>query len=177
MAALEIIALNTTTPQLRAPGAGDTYSAPRLIELAANIKFPATQVPSADVNVLDDYEEGTWTPTLFGGTTAGTTTYIVQVGKYVKIGNIVTCTIALSISAKDGTGDVRIGNVPFNAGYWGAGAAFSGVTLANKQVTVYGSAGGTYLWFRDVTTGAIAFADMANISASFAVYGSFSFLI
>jgi hypothetical protein len=26
------------------------------------ITFPATQVPSADANTLDDYEEGTWTP-------------------------------------------------------------------------------------------------------------------
>ncbi len=35
---------------------------------ADGIKFPATQVSSADVNQLDDYEEGTWTPaTMFGG--------------------------------------------------------------------------------------------------------------
>ncbi|MDD5170311.1 MAG: hypothetical protein PHN75_15950, partial [Syntrophales bacterium] len=26
-----------------------------------NVKFPATQVPSADANTLDDYEEGAWT--------------------------------------------------------------------------------------------------------------------
>jgi len=33
MAALEIIALDTATPQLRAPGTGDTYSAPRALAL------------------------------------------------------------------------------------------------------------------------------------------------
>jgi hypothetical protein len=32
--------------------------------LTAGIPFPAVQVPSAGVNVLDDYEEGTWTPTI-----------------------------------------------------------------------------------------------------------------
>jgi hypothetical protein len=29
------------------------------------LKFPPTQVASADPNTLDDYEEGTWTPFLF----------------------------------------------------------------------------------------------------------------
>jgi hypothetical protein len=34
MAALEVVALDTVTPQLRAPGTGDTYSAPRALALA-----------------------------------------------------------------------------------------------------------------------------------------------
>ena len=28
------------------------------------VQFPATQVASADANCLDDYEEGTWTPSI-----------------------------------------------------------------------------------------------------------------
>jgi hypothetical protein len=35
--------------------------------LAQGLPFPVTQVASADSNTLDDYEEGTWTPTLYGG--------------------------------------------------------------------------------------------------------------
>lgn len=34
--------------------------------LAQGIPFPVTQVPSTDANTLDDYEEGTWTPILYG---------------------------------------------------------------------------------------------------------------
>ena len=34
MPALQIIALDTTTPRLRAPGSGDTYSAPRAVDIA-----------------------------------------------------------------------------------------------------------------------------------------------
>ena len=49
------------------------------------IKFPATQVPSADANTLDDYEEGTFTPSL---STPGTATYSTQDGKYTKIGRL-----------------------------------------------------------------------------------------
>jgi len=45
---------------------------------------------TAAANKLDDYEEGTWTPSI---TTAGGTlsvTYAERAGKYTKIGNIVT---------------------------------------------------------------------------------------
>lgn len=38
--------------------------------LAQGLPFPATQVSSTDVNTLDDYEEGTWTPILYGGALA-----------------------------------------------------------------------------------------------------------
>jgi hypothetical protein len=33
------------------------------------VQFPATQSASADANCLDDYEEGTWTPTVARGLT------------------------------------------------------------------------------------------------------------
>ena len=50
----------------------------------SGITFPATQVPSADANTLDDYEEGTWTP---GITNA--TSYSTRLARYTKIGNLV----------------------------------------------------------------------------------------
>jgi hypothetical protein len=49
------------------------------------ITFPATQSASSDANTLDDYEEGTWTPSL-----GGTATYTTQSGSYIKIGRMVT---------------------------------------------------------------------------------------
>jgi hypothetical protein len=51
---------------------------------AGGIAFPATAVAVADANTLDDYEEGTWTPSL-----GGTATYLAQGGRYTKIGRIV----------------------------------------------------------------------------------------
>jgi len=47
------------------------------------ITFPATQSASSDANTLDDYEEGTWTPTSPGGGYVFSTVS----GKYTKIGN------------------------------------------------------------------------------------------
>jgi hypothetical protein len=50
----------------------------------AGITFPATQSASSNANTLDDYEEGTWTPSL-----GGNTTYNGQSGNYIKIGKMV----------------------------------------------------------------------------------------
>ena len=54
------------------------------------ITFPATQSASTDANTLDDYEEGTWTPTVTAVTTTGSPAYA---GSYVKIGKQVTATM------------------------------------------------------------------------------------
>ena len=54
----------------------------------AGITFPATQSASSDANTLDDYEEGTWTPTQGAGLTVVGT--FSSTGKYTKIGNQVT---------------------------------------------------------------------------------------
>ena len=81
------------------------------------IVFPATQVASADANTLDDYEEGTWTPSL-----GGTTTYNGRVGRYTKIGRFVWAQCYLDVNLI-GTGSVNtISGLPFEAaGYEGAG--------------------------------------------------------
>jgi hypothetical protein len=85
-----------------------------VVELTSGqLKFPATQNASADANTLDDYEEGTFTPTYEGTTTAGTTTYTIQNGYYTKIGNIVTVIINLGWSGATGTGVSQVGGLPF----------------------------------------------------------------
>jgi hypothetical protein len=83
------------------------------IQTVDGITFPATQVASTDPNTLDDYEEGTWTPTVLGSTTAGTATYSTQVGTYTRIGRKVTLLGTLGYSAGTGTGNLNIGGLPF----------------------------------------------------------------
>jgi hypothetical protein len=87
---------------------------------AGGLAFPATAVAVADANTLDDYEEGSWTPAIAGGTTAGSYTYQASRtgGRYTKVGNMVTvwgvCRIATIVSA--GTGTLCITGLPFGAG-------------------------------------------------------------
>jgi len=82
---------------------------------SGQLKFPAVQIPSADVNTLDDYEEGTWTPVLTRFTTPSGHTYVSQEGTYTKIGNRVIATFLIVISATgvNGTGNNRITGLPF----------------------------------------------------------------
>jgi hypothetical protein len=81
----------------------------------SGITFPATQSASTNANTLDDYEEGTWTPTLTGSTgTIGSQTYSIQAGRYVKIGRFVLLTGYVTVSNKGSwTGSVRISGFPF----------------------------------------------------------------
>jgi hypothetical protein len=89
-----------------------------ILTLGAGIKFPATQVSSADANTLDDYEEGTWTPQLGSDSTQPTVSYGSQSGVYTKIGNTVYVELCLTwASISGGTGGATIKNLPFTPGY------------------------------------------------------------
>lgn len=67
-------------------------------------------------NTLDDYEEGTFTPTITGSSSNPTVTYITQAGKYTKVGNLVTVSIYLETSAfSGGGGDLQFSGLPFTS--------------------------------------------------------------
>ena len=79
---------------------------------SAGIYLGVTSATAA--NLLDDYEEGTFTPGLIdsaGGLGANLTT---QVGQYTKVGNLVTFSIRLNGDARTSTGNqVLISGLPF----------------------------------------------------------------
>ena len=80
------------------------------------ITFPATQSASTDANTLDDYEEGTWTPSIaFDGNSVGVTYSANNAGSYTKIGNRVYITGYLILTNKgSSTGSATIGGLPFS---------------------------------------------------------------
>jgi len=92
--------------------------------------FPATPNLSTDPNTLDDYAEGTFTPTVIGGTTAGTATYTVQNGRYTKIGRLVFVELYVNWSAGTGTGDLWIGGLPFNVA---GSSTYPGATISRAN--------------------------------------------
>ena len=111
------------------------------------ITFPATQSASSDANTLDDYEEGTWTPVIVGATTAGTGTYVAQVGRYTKIGNTVRIYFSLLWSAHTGTGTTIVTGFPFSANNGGQtpfsvftyGETFTALNVANGGIMSNGT--------------------------------------
>lgn len=73
--------------------------------------------PGMTSELLDDYEEGTFTPTLaFGGASTGIT-YAVNSGSYTKIGRLVTGRFVMVLSSKgSATGIADIAGLPFTVG-------------------------------------------------------------
>lgn len=76
---------------------------------AGQIVFPATQNPSANANTLDDYEEGTWTPS------NGATAYVTQTGTYTKVGRQVFLHMLLGVSTFGPGSSTSISGTPFGA--------------------------------------------------------------
>jgi hypothetical protein len=107
------------------------------IQTADGITFPATAVASANANTLDDYEEGTFTPTVIGTTVAGTGTYVNQVGRYTRIGNRVCFTIYLNWTAHTGTGSMRVSGLPISS--IATTASFHALSIWNANITLTAS--------------------------------------
>ena len=65
--------------------------------------------------LLDDYEHGTYTPTLFvGGTEAGYVSASTE-GHYVKIGKLVWCNASVNINTQNsGTGAITLRGLPYD---------------------------------------------------------------
>lgn len=101
------------------------------------IQFAATQVPNADVNTFDDYEEGTFTPGIsFGGGTTGIT-YNIQSGSYTKIGNRVFFNLHLRLTAKGSSvGAALVTGLPFVSA--GSDPGYSAIAIRGSVVTYVG---------------------------------------
>jgi len=97
---------------------------------------------------LDDYEEGTWTPTYIGSSSNPTVTYDTQTGIYRKIGKMVLAQFVLKTDAlSGGSGSLYVSGLPF-AGATSSGMFYSGTvgystgwTGASPQTVHIGSAG------------------------------------
>jgi hypothetical protein len=102
----------TTSALVNAYGIGLGTAVP---SSGIGLAFPATQSASTDANTLDDYEEGTWTPTVRGAGTAGTYTTTNVTARYIKIGANVTAWAYIEFSAATGgSAYMQIQGLPFN---------------------------------------------------------------
>ena len=115
---------------------------------------------TAAANALDDYEEGTFTPTItFGGAASGVA-YGSQAGQYTKIGRTVHCYIVFALTNKgSSTGVMYLGGFPFTASDWTATSSIDGAALSFGYSTNTGhmsgtmSGGTTNCWFYDMPNG------------------------
>jgi hypothetical protein len=82
--------------------------------------------------LLDDYEEGTFTPGIQGTTTGGTATYASAVGTYTKVGRLVTIQAFLQWSSGTGSGAMQITGLPFAAA---SGNRFYAISVSDSTIT------------------------------------------
>jgi hypothetical protein len=119
------------------------------------ITFPATQVPSANANTLDDYEEGTWTPLCGDNSTPIST---VQRATYIKIGKLVTVDLDCTPpSPNPGTNNYIYG-LPFNGSLVSAGSGGGCVGYSNGGAVfgfhVTSNTNALYFWYPVTATAA-----------------------
>ena len=147
----------------------------------AGITFPATQSASSDANTLDDYEEGTWTPTLLRATTDPTITFTSIRGSYIKIGSMVYCMAFFNIASisANGSGLNQLGGLPFASEGDGGGTPARWVLNVglNEALTTaisgYVIAGATFGFFYNTT-------NQSNPNANYAtgqLFISFSYRV
>lgn len=124
---------------------------------------------TGSANQLDDYEEGTWTPTITDGTIDYTS------AEYIKIGQLVTVTgVVHTISNRTSNNHVTVGGLPFSTG---STAIAIGATLARyinssgDSVLTYIGTSRSYLNFYSANQGTIydivRHSDLNSASANF----------
>jgi len=145
-----------------------TFTGDLIMADGKGIDFSADASPSAGMTaeILDDYEEGTWTAVVSDGTNPMTMDGSIDTGYYTKVGNLVTVTgYFVTTSLGSASSYLRITGLPFtivsdNAAYSGGGAAYGAnyAVTAGTSVSYFGEPGGTYINLRvwNATTGTSA---------------------
>jgi len=129
---------NSTSDVVLAGASGDNLAVSHNILFTNASKGVYLGVTSATAsNLLDDYEEGTWTPTI-GDFTVNSGTWGAT-GRYVKVGNAVTVTMFQTGGNVTWTAGKLLQGLPFapTAALYGAGTWTNGSPNAGGQVFLY----------------------------------------
>ena len=126
---------------------------------------------TAAANALDDYEEGTWTPTIGTGTFSTSDAYYVKVGRFVKLSFR-----ANTFSDNSTNTSIAIGGLPYPVESNQALGSVMDIQTDNTDAdTSYANTSET-LYFYSLSSGswdAMTHADINNSSADFYVQGSY----
>ena len=162
-----------------------TLSTGNLIQgtAAKGINFTANTPASGKTSqLLNWYEEGTWTPTiLFGGANVGMT-YGYQLGRYIRIGRNVYINCYVYPSNKgSSTGVVTISGLPFTSSSTAGNAHALSVWLTtftfgisiNPTARIVPSATEIQMYFMNTGTAAQMTDTQVNVSSEFTVTGMY----
>lgn len=139
------------------------------------IKFPSTPNPSSDANTLDEYEEGTFTPSF--SASGATFSYAIRSGEYTKIGNrwFVVIDMALNGSGNTLTANaLTITGLPGAVGGLGISFPFfwSAVTSSYTVMMGLAASGGSSIAVNGNTAAAAGLSAANSNAALHATNGS-----
>jgi len=168
----------TGTPRVSIDYSGNTEIATGNLIIGTSgkgIDFSAT-AGTGTSEVLDDYEEGTWTPTAADAISGGTTSTTGS-GSYTKIGNFIMVTAALvniDTTGMTAGNTFHIQGLPFASGdvplatayFINSGVFTSAVTTASPVQSWINDTGVSALYFYD-SSGAILVSDITSGAGDF----------
>jgi len=175
----ELVTVASTTTQLDAESTL-TYDGTTLTLGSGQIKFPGSVNLSTDVNTLDEYEEGNWTPVIQFGNSTSSFTYGTQAGYYTRIGRAILINGRLDVTggSTGSTGNAKISGLPIQsnvnpASHSAASIGYmNGFSFAN-QATLMIQSGSTYLDFMETTeSGTVSHLTHSNLTTSFQLFFS-----
>jgi len=131
---------DTTVVNVATGGTDVEISAGDLLFGAAGKGVCLGVTTNTDSNTLDDYEEGTFTPTLLGSTTNPTISAGGFSGTYRKVGDAVFIFIDGGFSLSNvGSGQISIGAIPFTSNSGGGGGKGYNGTFSGRGFSASGT--------------------------------------
>jgi len=171
----------TPTERLRIASSGEVQIANGNLKFSTSgtgIDFSATSDGGGMTSeLLDDYEEGTFTPTAFLGTTAQTVT--TATGTYTKVGNTVFFSCRLEGITKSGTGELSIGGLPYTPLFTGNAnkynqptVRYAGINPGGVLVPLFSPTGSRFIFFQGISTsGVLGSITDSAASSTYNIYG------
>lgn len=139
------------------------------------IDFSATPGTGTS-ELLDDYEEGTWTP----GLRSGTPTFTNQIGSYTKVGNLVTISGRLTINSMNGAEAYLLNGLPFAAANDGLQSsivlnAWSGLATTPVYAVGYVLPNSSFILLNAITAGSFSLGLLSILLGGSDIYFSGSY--
>ncbi len=138
---------------------------------------------TAAANKLDDYEEGSWTPTISFGGASVSVEYDLQVGTYTKIGDLVTASCYMDLADKgSSTGAAVLAGLPFasrslTGNLAAAALRVSNISFADIPMGYNGSNASTITLQESTNAGTVSTLTNGNFSDTSIVTLSISYRV
>jgi len=168
LAAYQLV-FNTGPNDARVEGARFTPSGNLAFVSGKGIDFSATAGPGSTSELLDDYEEGAWTPVLADASAGGNVATGTFSGTYVKIGKQVTlnCTLTnITTSGMTAGNNLYIRGLPFATGVGHLGSLMARDVTYSGEIAPRTLDGQSYFYLYQYSSGgAVTVLTVAGIAS------------